>query len=31
MHNSGTEYLYSGFLMFIIYLLIGIFFKAVFL
>jgi hypothetical protein len=31
MHNSNMEYLYSGFLIFILYLFIGIFFKAVFL
>ncbi len=31
IYNSGMEYLYSGFLTFILYLLIGISFKAVFL
>lgn len=31
MHNCGMEYLYSGFLMFILYLFIGIFYKAAFL
>lgn len=31
IHNSNMEYLYSGFLMFILYLFIGIFLKAVFL
>ncbi len=31
IHNSGMEYLYSGFLMFTLYLFIGILFKAVFL
>ena len=31
MYNIGKEYLYGGFLTFILYLFIGIFFKAVFL